>query len=178
MQRLYLSQDLPKVLDSPFTCKIAKFGQKIIVNHIKGCKDGANETVEMIKKLGGNDAIAIEADCSNLDHVVAMFDKAAEHYGKVDVLVNNAAWCCLDMQAKSTRSHHQHGKCVGQIGNPGQANYTASNGGVIGITKSCAKEFAPNIKVNGGHLPWLHQHMLIEWKEGTFLDNYKNVLFY
>lgn len=31
---------------------------------------------------------------------------------------------------------------VGQIGNPGQANYAAAKGGVIGLTKSCAKEFA------------------------------------
>jgi 3-oxoacyl-[acyl-carrier protein] reductase len=38
---------------------------------------------------------------------------------------------------------------VGQIGNPGQANYAASKGGVIGLTRSCAKEFSKrNIKVN------------------------------
>lgn len=30
---------------------------------------------------------------------------------------------------------------VGQIGNPGQANYAAAKGGVIGMTKSLAKEF-------------------------------------
>ena len=38
---------------------------------------------------------------------------------------------------------------VGLIGNPGQANYSASKAGVIGFTKSCAKEFASRgIKVN------------------------------
>lgn len=31
---------------------------------------------------------------------------------------------------------------VGQIGNPGQANYAAAKGGVIGMTKSNAKEFS------------------------------------
>jgi 3-oxoacyl-[acyl-carrier protein] reductase len=38
---------------------------------------------------------------------------------------------------------------VGEIGNPGQANYSASKAGVIGFTKTVAKEFAPRgITVN------------------------------
>ena len=38
---------------------------------------------------------------------------------------------------------------VGQFGNPGQANYAAAKGGVIGLTMSNAKEFsARNITVN------------------------------
>lgn len=38
---------------------------------------------------------------------------------------------------------------IGQIGNKGQANYSASKGGLIAFTKTCAKEFArANINVN------------------------------
>ena len=38
---------------------------------------------------------------------------------------------------------------VGQMGNAGQANYAASKGGVISLTKTCAREFASrNILVN------------------------------
>ncbi len=38
---------------------------------------------------------------------------------------------------------------VGLMGNPGQANYSASKAGIIGLTKSIAKELGPrNIQVN------------------------------
>jgi 3-oxoacyl-[acyl-carrier protein] reductase len=38
---------------------------------------------------------------------------------------------------------------AGQTGNPGQVNYAASKAGIIGFSKSCAKEFAArNIRVN------------------------------
>jgi len=46
---------------------------------------------------------------------------------------------------------------VGLQGREGQANYSASKAGLIGLTKACAKEFGPfNIKVNAvlpGYLP-------------------------
>ena len=31
---------------------------------------------------------------------------------------------------------------VGRVGNPGQANYSASKAGVLGLTKSVAREFS------------------------------------
>jgi len=38
---------------------------------------------------------------------------------------------------------------AGMTGNPGQANYSASKAGLIGLTKALAKELAPwNIRVN------------------------------
>ena len=35
---------------------------------------------------------------------------------------------------------------VGQIGNPGQANYAAAKGGVLGMTKANAKDQRPAAK--------------------------------
>lgn len=67
---------------------LAKNGDKIIVNYANS-EEGANDAVEQIKKEGGS-AIAIQADVSNREQVTLLFDKAIEHYGRVDVLVNNA----------------------------------------------------------------------------------------
>ncbi|QOG00799.1 SDR family oxidoreductase [Flavobacterium sp. MDT1-60] len=67
---------------------LAERGAKVIVNYAGGLQS-AEETVATIKNAGG-DAIAIQADVSKSDEVKAMFDQAIAHYGKIDVLVNNA----------------------------------------------------------------------------------------
>ncbi|MCF0056366.1 SDR family oxidoreductase [Dyadobacter sp. CY356] len=68
--------------------KLAQAGAKVIVNYAGG-KEAAEQTVNDIIAKGG-DAIAIQADVSNAGQVKAMFDAAIAHYGRIDVLVNNA----------------------------------------------------------------------------------------
>jgi 3-oxoacyl-[acyl-carrier protein] reductase len=68
--------------------KLADAGAKVIINYAGG-QDAAEQTVNQIKKQGG-DAIALQADVSKADEVKAMFDAAIAHYGRIDVLVNNA----------------------------------------------------------------------------------------
>jgi 3-oxoacyl-[acyl-carrier protein] reductase len=49
---------------------------------------------------------------------------------------------------------------VGQEGNPGQANYSASKGGLIAMTKSCAKEFGSrNILCNAIAPGFIHTRL-------------------
>jgi NAD(P)-dependent dehydrogenase (short-subunit alcohol dehydrogenase family) len=53
---------------------------------------------------------------------------------------------------------------VGQIGNPGQANYAAAKGGVIGMTYSNAKEFSSRgITVNAICPGLLKGFLLNDW---------------
>ncbi|MBP1163504.1 MULTISPECIES: SDR family oxidoreductase [unclassified Chryseobacterium] len=68
--------------------QLASAGAKIIVNYAGG-KEAAEKVVASIQDNGGN-AIAIQADVSNAEAVKQLFDQAISHYGKIDVLVNNA----------------------------------------------------------------------------------------
>ena len=68
--------------------KLAQQGAKIIVN-FAGSKADAESVVEHISKNGG-EAIAIQADVSSSADVKILFDKSIAHFGKIDVLVNNA----------------------------------------------------------------------------------------
>jgi citronellol/citronellal dehydrogenase len=49
-----------------------------------------DETVDRIRSYGG-DAIAVSTNLADDEQVVGMVSTAARHYGRVDVLVNNAA---------------------------------------------------------------------------------------
>jgi 3-oxoacyl-[acyl-carrier protein] reductase len=68
--------------------KIASEGAKVIINYA-GSKDEADQTAQQIKDAGG-DAIALKADVSKAGEVTAMFDAAIAHFGRIDVLINNA----------------------------------------------------------------------------------------
>lgn len=68
--------------------KLAAAGAKVIVNYAGG-KDAAEEVVSQITKEGG-EAIALQADVSKSEDVKNLFDASINHFGKIDVLVNNA----------------------------------------------------------------------------------------
>jgi glucose 1-dehydrogenase len=63
-------------------------GANVVVNYVSN-PDIAQELVDKIKAMGSN-AIAVQADVSKEDQVIAMFETAIEIYDTVDILVNNA----------------------------------------------------------------------------------------
>ena len=72
-----------------------------------------------------------------------------EDFSDVINLNLNGVFYCSQAAFLTSMMRKKHGRIinissiVGQIGNIGQANYAASKGGVLGLTKSLAKEFAP-----------------------------------
>ncbi|MGM1046423.1 MAG: SDR family NAD(P)-dependent oxidoreductase [Bacillota bacterium] len=68
---------------------LAKRGATVIVNYSRSQSD-ADETVRWINGEGGR-AIAIQADVSQDKEVRAMIRTTIQHFGTVDLLVNNAS---------------------------------------------------------------------------------------
>lgn len=68
--------------------QLAAAGASVIVNYAGGAA-AAQQVVDDIRQQGG-DAIALQADVSRSEEVKALFDAAIAHYGRIDVLVNNA----------------------------------------------------------------------------------------
>jgi glucose 1-dehydrogenase len=67
---------------------MARDGANVVVNYVVG-PESAQQVVDEIAGFGGT-AIAIAADVSKEDQVIAMFKETVQTFGTVDILVNNA----------------------------------------------------------------------------------------
>lgn len=121
----------------------------------------------------GPDLVGYGCDIGDGEAVAALVARVRAEMGEVDFLVNNAGLTQDNLLARMkaeewervlavnlggafhfaralARPFMKRGgrivnitSVVGQIGNAGQANYAASKAGLIGLTKSLAKELAP-----------------------------------
>lgn len=69
--------------------EIARYGANIVVNY-RTHKDEAEETAEAVRQLGG-EALVVQADVADREAVQRMVQAARDKFGKIDILVNNAA---------------------------------------------------------------------------------------
>ncbi|MEF9438317.1 MAG: SDR family oxidoreductase [Candidatus Mariimomonas ferrooxydans] len=67
---------------------MAEAGANVGVNYSSKA-EAANKIVQEIKDKGGS-AIAVKADVSSEEQVIAMFRRMFDEYGTIDILVNNA----------------------------------------------------------------------------------------
>lgn len=68
---------------------LAKEGSNVVVNYIPNAKKEGRQVVEEIESFGG-DALLLKADVSDYAQVGEMVKKTVKHFGRIDVLVNNA----------------------------------------------------------------------------------------
>ncbi len=149
--------------------KFAEESASLAINDIEGQEERLKELKNEIEKLGGK-ANYYLADVANYEEVEKMVQSIKNDFGRLDVLINNAGVCRDKTLAKMTKEDWQkvididltgvfnctkaalalivnnRGKIinvsslVGVRGNFGQTNYAAAKAGIIGFTKSLAKE--------------------------------------
>jgi NAD(P)-dependent dehydrogenase (short-subunit alcohol dehydrogenase family) len=149
--------------------RLAAAGAKVVVNDVAA--DRADAVAASIAAAGGT-AVGLAADVGTREGAEALVGRAAEEWGRVDILVNNAgiardAWLVkmseddwdetlrvnLKSQFLCSRAvapgmmERQYGRIVNiasraWLGNPGQASYSASKGGVVSLTRTLALELA------------------------------------
>ena len=144
-------------------------GAKVVVNDL--VEDRVRDSVGALQ-AAGVDAMGVASDVGTADGAAALIAGAVDAHGRVDILVNNAGiardgWLAkmseedwdevLRVNTKSQfltcraaaphMMEQEHGRIVNissraWLGGPGQANYAASKGAVISLTRTLALEMA------------------------------------
>ena len=152
--------------------ELGKEGASVVINYSKD-EEGAKETLEALRELGGV-AYAVKRDVSSFEGAEEIINKTLEHFGKVDIVVNNAARSTLGLFMDATREDieglistnllgamyltklaipHMLGKggavlnissMWGEVGASCEVLYSTSKGGLNLFTKALAKEMAPS----------------------------------
>ncbi len=155
---------------------LAAAGASVVVNYASS-KAGADKVVTEIAAAGGK-AVAVRGDVSKAADAKAIVDAAIEHFGKLDVLVNNSGvyeFAPLEeitedhfnkqfnvnvlgllLTTQAAAKHLGEGSSVINIGSlvtrivpPGSSVYTGTKGAVDAITGVLSRELGPRkIRVN------------------------------
>ena len=131
---------------------LAKQGCNVVVNYCHG-EAAAAETAALCKELGV-EAVTVQADVSTAEGCKKLFEEAGNAFGRVDILVNNAGVTRDNLILRLSEEDFDTVLNANLKGaflccKAGQTNYSASKAGLIGLTKSLAKELASrNVTVN------------------------------
>jgi 3-oxoacyl-[acyl-carrier protein] reductase len=156
-----------------YCLELAREGAKVVAADID--LPGAEETKKLVEQDGGS-ALGLKVDVTNEQDTLAMAEATAKIYGKIDILINNAAmlviipisrasfdeipldewdrvmrvnlkgmWLCCRAVAPYMKQQ-KSGKIInissGSVfsGRGGRIHYTTSKAGVLGFTRTLARE--------------------------------------
>lgn len=147
-----------------------KEGAKVVITYLDEYKD-ALDTKEYIEKLGG-ECLLLSGDIANKEFCKTIVEKTIEHFGKINILVNNAGVqyqqdsleCISDEQFDKTMKvniygmfyltrevvpHLHSGDSIINLssvttfhGEPQLIDYVTTKGAIIGFTRSLARNLA------------------------------------
>jgi pteridine reductase len=176
LNRVALVTGSAKRLGRAVALRLAREGADVVI-HYRSSEAEARETVAEVEKLGRR-GLALSADLNSISGIQQLFRQASDHFGRLDILVNNAAnflqtefastteqiWNeSLDTnlkapffcaQAAAPLLKRSRGAIVnfadigGLLPWPGYIPHCVSKAGVIMLTKCLAKELAPEVRVN------------------------------
>jgi pteridine reductase len=176
LHRVALVTGSAKRLGRAVALRLAREGADVVVHYHSSAAE-AREVVTEIEALGRR-AMALAADLARGSDIQTLFRQAADHFGRLDILVNNAAnflhtefastterlWAqSLDTnlkapffcaQAAAPLLKQTHGVIInfadlgGLLAWPGYIPHCISKAGVIMLTRCLAKELAPDVRVN------------------------------
>ncbi|HEY1188302.1 MAG TPA: glucose 1-dehydrogenase [Gemmata sp.] len=151
-------------------------GAQVVVNYARSRTEA--ETVVAGIKAAGGDAVAVQADVGNPGEIPGLFDATTKAFGRLDILVNNAAimkrlfleevtaetidahfnvnvrgylLCCKHAAERMTAggSIINIGSAISRMAYPGAVVYTAMKGAVDLMSRVLAAELGPKgIRVN------------------------------
>ena len=178
MSKVALITGATRGIGKQIALTFAKQGYSIALNYRKENEELINAKKEI--EAENVECLCVQGDVSSFEECERFVKETAEHFGTIDVLVNNAGitkdMLLMRMKEEDFRQvidinlvgtfnvtksvipymmKARNGRIinissvVGISGNAGQTNYAASKAGIIGFTKSLAKEVASrNILVN------------------------------
>lgn len=151
----------------------AKEGAKVVINY----KENKTEAEKIFKEIGLDNSLLVQADVSKEDDVNRLVKTTVDRFGKIDILVNNAgmivrpgdwkmgintwqetmdinltsAWLMTKVVVpfmKESGVIVNLSSTVGLLGSQYVLAYSCAKEAIVALTKSFAKELAPNIRVN------------------------------
>ena len=174
--------------------KLAREGADVAIIYC-GSEEKANLVKQDILGLGVR-CESYKCDVSDYAESETVVKQIIDEFGGIDILVNNAGVTrdklvlqmteedfdsVLDVNLKGAFNmimKKKYGKIInlssvsGIIGNPGQANYSSSKAGVIGLTKTVAKELAGrNVCCNAIAPGFIETDMTEAFKENEAVIN-------
>ncbi len=156
-----------KRLGRAVALRLAEEGADVVI-HYRSSGREAQDAVQEIEGRGRR-AVAISADLGSVAEIKRLFDEAAKHFGRLDILVNNAAnflpasmvsttdaiWdAALDTNLRAPFFCAQAAapllkRTQGVIINlTGYIPHSVSKAGVVMLTEVLAKALAPEVRVN------------------------------